>query len=354
VGRILDAGRKEAVICLLERMVQDPLRQRLAQELLGKLLSEPEWRPAAAATEASAKPPSQRPAPPKAPTAPTPATTPTKTTTTTTTTTNNRATASGRSASVSAALASKPNLRGISVDRRRRLPGASPEPRHLPTQPCSGEDVITVNFCVPRSRHHLVVGKGGETISKLKSQFGVEIRVPRLDAEVPEEEEAQRLDCVAVSGRAADVESCRAALECLLCLPVGTEALHVMRLGVPRARHGVLIGEKGATLHQLMAECRVLVQVPPRTSTEDAVVVRGRPEDCLRAKAAIEAMLKDTVPVLTSEIGAGPSMPLPPSYDLAAPVPIRRTLWFPDLSGPERGATMPVRANASSAASQPQ
>ncbi|CAE8596957.1 unnamed protein product, partial [Polarella glacialis] len=60
VGRILDAGRKEAVICLLERMVQDPLRQRLAQELLGKLLSEPEWRPAAAATEAGAKPPSQR------------------------------------------------------------------------------------------------------------------------------------------------------------------------------------------------------------------------------------------------------------------------------------------------------
>jgi phosphatidylserine/phosphatidylglycerophosphate/cardiolipin synthase-like enzyme len=93
----------------------------------------------------------------------------------------------------------------------------------------------------------------------------------------------------------------------------------------------MLIGEKGVTLQRLMAECFVLIEVP-RANEVGEVLVHGRCEDCLRVKAKVEELLRETVPLLALDQASADEMPLPPAYDLATPTPIRRCLFFPENS----------------------
>lgn len=187
------------------------------------------------------------------------------------------------------------------------------------------EKPITVGFFVPRACHHKVVGQGGNGIKMLQETYNVTVRVPRL--------EEQSCEALAVSGAPRAVEACRSAIERLLGLPVGTEPLHKMTLGVPPALYGALIGERGATVQALMAECRVLIEVP-KADASGNVTVQGRSSDCVRAREKMEELFRDAVPVLSGSVGSDPRMPLPPSYDLASVEPLNRCLFFPDSPAP--------------------
>jgi hypothetical protein len=179
---------------------------------------------------------------------------------------------------------------------------------------------VTVTFCIPQSCHHMLVGKQGERISKLQTAHGVTILVPKLE---------DACEAVAISGTQSAVEGCRRVIEELLCLPIGTEPLHKIVLGVPKSSYGVIIGERGAVLQQLMHDCSVLIMVPKLDEAGD-VAIRGRLDDCLRAKTKIEDLLRDTVHVLSTGKSKVPALPLPPSYDLTVSDPIRRCLFFPE------------------------
>jgi hypothetical protein len=102
-----------------------------------------------------------------------------------------------------------------------------------------------------------------------------------------------------------------------------------MTLAVPRASYGAIIGENGATLHQLMSECRVMIEVPKADSIGH-VKVHGLLEDCLRVQQKLEKILKDSLQVLSSDAGHTPVMPKPCGYDLATSAPIARSLFFPE------------------------
>merc|ERR1719272_2075893 len=104
-----------------------------------------------------------------------------------------------------------------------------------------------------------------------------------------------------------------------------------MMLAVPRTSYGAIIGEKGSTLHRLMLECSVLMEVPKPDDLGD-VLVHGHMDSCLKAKSMIEVILRDSVQVLSSDKGKMPVMPLPPSYDLATRKAIHTCLFFPEVA----------------------
>eukprot|EP00929_Paragymnodinium_shiwhaense_P004249 TRINITY_DN105035_c0_g1_i1.p1 TRINITY_DN105035_c0_g1~~TRINITY_DN105035_c0_g1_i1.p1 ORF type:complete len:531 (-),score=132.86 TRINITY_DN105035_c0_g1_i1:102-1694(-) len=197
-------------------------------------------------------------------------------------------------------------------------------------------DCVTKAFHVPRCRHHLVVGKGGQRISQLQEAHRVTIRVPRAEDTAAD---AAGAHAVAVSGRPDDVESCRLSLEALLVLPVGVEPLHALTLRVPKARHGTIIGPGGKVLQSLMSECRVVISVPKSDDVCGDVTVQGRYEDCDEVRRRIEALVRDTVQVVESAGGAAPRIPWPPSYDLQTRRPIRKCLFFPEDEGRGSGTS---------------
>merc|ERR1719502_2621143 len=109
---------------------------------------------------------------------------------------------------------------------------------------------------------------------RLQGDHHVVLRVPK-----PEEP----CEAVAVSGRYSSVERCRQSLESLLNLPVRTDPLQQMMLAVPQSSYGTLIGERGATLHELMLDCRVLIEVP-KIDKPGEVMIQGSAEGCMKAK----------------------------------------------------------------------
>ena len=159
--------------------------------------------------------------------------------------------------------------------------------------------------------------QGWQVIARLQREHEVMIEVPRL--------EDPPADVVAVSGQLVAVEACRVALESLLALPMNMQTLPTASCGVPRKTYSTFIGDKGATLRWLMSSCRVVVEVP-RGDAPGEVSVRGRQPDVLRAKAAIEEIVRDSVPRLPSEAGDALEISMPPSYDVATSEPIRRFL----------------------------
>mmetsp|Transcript_20714 Transcript_20714/g.33501 ORF Transcript_20714/g.33501 Transcript_20714/m.33501 type:complete len:509 (+) Transcript_20714:26-1552(+) len=309
-GQLLSFEQREAVLNFLERLTLDPLRKNLARELLVKLNMDEIWRSGSVHGRRITEGVPQELRGTLAP---------------------------GRSASVSAArMSSDPIRHRLAEDLTEKL--ASPTdsailrssitfPRaHHTVGMCRlgmHNDPITVLFCVPRTCHHVVVGKHGEDVGKLEEKHAVKIRVPKLEEES---------EVIAVSGLPDSVEQCRQTLESLLQLPVGTEPLHQMVLGVPRASYGLIIGERGATLHAIMLSSKVLLEVPKADVPGD-VTVRGRVDGCLHAKMKIEEILRDAIPVLASGTCEKHAMPLPPAYDLAVDKPIQKCLFFPEEGG---------------------
>lgn len=185
--------------------------------------------------------------------------------------------------------------------------------------PAAGDD--TVGFHIPRCLHGLIIGSGGERVKDIEQRNAVSFRIPRADEEA--------CDVVAVTGPPLAVEACRAELEELLSLPVGREPLQQVTLGVPRSKCGALIGKGGAVLKAVCQECRVLIRVP-RSAEPGNVEVVGRPDGVAHAKARIEEILRDSVPVLALDVAETPRVPMPACYNLASAKRIQRVLFFPD------------------------
>jgi len=156
-GQLLSFEQREAVLNFLERLTLDPLRKNLARELLVKLNMDEIWRSGSVHGRRITEGVPQELRGTLAP---------------------------GRSASVSAArMSSDPIRHRLAEDLTEKL--ASPTdsailrssitfPRaHHTVGMCRlgmHNDPITVLFCVPRTCHHVVVGKHGEDVGKLEEK----------------------------------------------------------------------------------------------------------------------------------------------------------------------------------------
>jgi transcription antitermination factor NusA-like protein len=95
---------------------------------------------------------------------------------------------------------------------------------------------LTGTVYVPKSKHSLLIGKGGSVIQRLQSEHAVRVAIPK--PEYPSR-------AIVIRGPVQAVQATQAAIGQLVGLKVGTEPLSIAQFNIPTGVHGALIGPAG-------------------------------------------------------------------------------------------------------------
>lgn len=162
---------------------------------------------------------------------------------------------------------------------------------------------ISKEIDIPFNNHRFIIGQKGAGIRKMMDEYDVNIAVPP-----PEKKE----EIIVVTGPVAHVD---AALEALRKRNDEIEADNEDRklrqfemvLNVANKHHPKLIGRRGAVIQKLRDEYGVNIQVPPANiaaddGNADQIKLIGYEQKCEKARAAIEAIIKELEDQVTLEI----------------------------------------------------
>jgi len=95
---------------------------------------------------------------------------------------------------------------------------------------------LTGTIYVPKSKHALLIGKGGSVIQRLQTEYEVRVTIPK-----PEDPSR----AIVIRGPVQAVQATQGAIGQLVGLKVGTEPLCIAQFNIPAGAHGALIGPAG-------------------------------------------------------------------------------------------------------------
>eukprot|EP00730_Choanoeca_flexa_P000140 TRINITY_DN10063_c0_g1_i1.p1 TRINITY_DN10063_c0_g1~~TRINITY_DN10063_c0_g1_i1.p1 ORF type:complete len:1206 (+),score=461.47 TRINITY_DN10063_c0_g1_i1:142-3759(+) len=144
-------------------------------------------------------------------------------------------------------------------------------------------DIVQDKVSIPKQLHGFVIGPKGKFIHGIQEEFEVKIDIKNGSDEV------------SVSGPSENVPRAIAKLK---TLAEGGENMSVEEMKVDPKHHRYLVGRGRATQHKIEADAGLSRMVLPgrklRAGEEaDVVTLIGSKEACAKAKATIEAMVKD-------------------------------------------------------------
>jgi len=161
---------------------------------------------------------------------------------------------------------------------------------------------VSKEITIPFDNHRFIIGQKGAGIRKLMDEYDVNINVPP-----PERKE----EIIVVTGPIHNVER---AMEALNKRNDEIEAENEDRrlrqfemiLTVANRHHPKLIGRKGAVIQKLRDEYGVIINVPPSSISPDdekanQIKLIGYEQKCEKAKAAIDAMVRELEEQVTME-----------------------------------------------------
>lgn len=152
---------------------------------------------------------------------------------------------------------------------------------------------ISERITVPFANHRFIIGQKGAGIRKMMDEFDVNISVPPAD---------RKEDVIVVTGVPTHVER---AVEALRIRNDEIESenedrklrMFEMVIDVPHKYHPKIIGRKGTVIQGLRDQHGVNIQVPPNNAPDeegaDQIRLIGYEDKCIRAKGAIEAIIKE-------------------------------------------------------------
>ncbi|XP_066928162.1 vigilin-like [Clytia hemisphaerica] len=162
---------------------------------------------------------------------------------------------------------------------------------------------VSKEVMIPFDNHRFIIGQKGAGIRKLMDDHDVNINVPP-----PERKE----EIIIVTGPIANVEKAIIALNVRNDeIESGNEDRRLRQfeliLDVPHRHHPKLIGRKGAVIQKLRDDFGVMINVPsPKTPTEDdkadQIKLIGYEDRCVKAKAAIDEMIRELEEQMVMEI----------------------------------------------------
>jgi len=162
---------------------------------------------------------------------------------------------------------------------------------------------VSKEVTIPFDNHRFIIGQKGAGIRKLMDENDVNINVPP-----PERKE----ETIVVTGPIKNVERAILALtERNNAIEAENEERRLrqfeMILEVPNKHHPKLIGRKGAVIQKLREDYGVNINVPPSsTDAEDEksnqIKLIGYEHKCVKAKAAIEEMIRELEDQTTMEV----------------------------------------------------
>merc|ERR1711981_115740 len=136
----------------------------------------------------------------------------------------------------------------------------------------------TGSVLIMKQFHRTIIGKGGQNIQKLKSEFDVQIDIPNPD------EESQ---LIKITGKKDQVDKCGQRLR-----KTESEQANVVEesVAIQQKLHSQLIGKKGVQINELRSKYSVMIQFPEKGDKSDAVMIRGTSDQVKGAKAELSAI----------------------------------------------------------------
>ncbi|KAJ9465457.1 Mitochondrial cardiolipin hydrolase [Diplonema papillatum] len=191
-------------------------------------------------------------------------------------------------------------------------------------------------FCVPSSKHHLIIGKEGETVKRLSAAHNIQIVVSPPD---------RPSNVVVIEGAPAAIDATVKELEDILHFDFPEGSLSVYSLEIPGHKVGVVIGKGGMTLRDIERTCRCTVTIPPRDKP-GPITLEGTAKACeaglqkIKATIGEEHVQRVVKGVDDTAAAAPPSAGNLPRINLGKRV--SRVLFFPEKLEPEGAYTMQV------------
>ena len=135
---------------------------------------------------------------------------------------------------------------------------------------------------VPSQYHSHLIGKGGSNLTKLKEEFGVQVKIPQ---------ESDKSDKITIEGPPDGVKQAKIQLE-VLAKKMADEASDFIVLN--RRFHRQLIGSGGENIRKLRDQYpNVQISIPEEKSKSDQITLRGPSKELAAAVVQVKKIAKD-------------------------------------------------------------
>jgi len=165
----------------------------------------------------------------------------------------------------------------------------------MPNGPATGANQIEVNqvqgfmrVIVPRTAVGQIIGRGGETIKRIASESGAQVKFEK-------EDNSSSLECCAIiNGSKSQVDRAISIIHELV--QRSNSQLQKSTILVPFAKTGLVIGRKGEGIKKISRESGARVDLardPPVDGMNDLFIIKGDPHQIESAKQAILAQISE-------------------------------------------------------------
>ena len=144
-----------------------------------------------------------------------------------------------------------------------------------------------VQFNVNPAHHPKIIGKRGAVISKIRSKYDVQIQVPEAKNATPE-----TADIITITGYE---DKANAARDEILQLVSEFESLITETITIDSKVHSRLIGHRGKTIREIMAQFKVEIRFPRENENPDDITISGLPENVDDCREHLYGLAEDYV-----------------------------------------------------------
>ncbi|XP_025113716.1 far upstream element-binding protein 1-like isoform X3 [Pomacea canaliculata] len=158
--------------------------------------------------------------------------------------------------------------------------------------------VTTENYHVPDKMVGLIIGKGGEQITRLQAESGCKVQIAPDSGGMPER------PCT-LTGTPQAISICKQLIQQIIDrgnaphmgMEGGTENQSVVEMSIPGGKVGLVIGKGGETIRQLQERAGVkMVMIQDSnapTASDKPLRITGEPSKCQRAKEMVLELLAE-------------------------------------------------------------
>lgn len=130
---------------------------------------------------------------------------------------------------------------------------------------------------VPSKYHSKLIGRKGETIQKMRNEYGVNINVPPTNSS-PDSEEANKIRLVGYE------KKCMAAATAIKKIIKEMEDQVTIEVSIDNRIHSRIIGQRGKSVRKIMENFKVDIRFPRTQENPNVVAITGLEDDCEACK----------------------------------------------------------------------
>jgi len=127
---------------------------------------------------------------------------------------------------------------------------------------------------VPNKYHSKLIGRKGETIQKMRNEYGVNINVPPPGSD-------NNADQITLTGYE---DKCKVAADAILKIIQDMEDQLTIEVSIDNRIHSRIIGQRGKTVKKLMERFKVDIRFPRNQENPNVVFITGLEDDCETCK----------------------------------------------------------------------